>query len=65
MKIFLDDDDERRPTPEGWHRTFTAQETIKLIENGNVTHVSLDHDLGPIDAGTGRGLKKYIGGNPY
>jgi hypothetical protein len=57
MKIFLDDE---RTTPEGWHRTFTAQETIKLLENGNVTHLSLDHDLGPAEAGTGYDVVCFI-----
>ena len=43
MKIFLDD---VRETPVGWVRTYTAEETIKLLGNNNVREVSLDHDLG-------------------
>ena len=45
MKIYLDDE---RPAPEGWHRTYTARETIKALElhGSNVTEISLDHDLG-------------------
>lgn len=43
MKVYLDDE---RPTPEGWVRTFSAQTTIWLLETGQVTELSLDHDLG-------------------
>ena len=50
MKVFLDDE---RPTPEGWVRAFTAPEAIELLKTGKVTHLSLDHDLGPPEAGTG------------
>jgi hypothetical protein len=46
IKVFLDDDLEWRPTPEGWVRTTTAHETISLLETGNVVSLSLDHDLG-------------------
>ena len=50
MKVFLDDE---RPTPDGWVRAFTAPEAIELLKTGKVTHLSLDHDLGPQEAGTG------------
>jgi hypothetical protein len=50
MKVFLDDE---RPTPEGWVRAFTATEAIELLKKGKVTELSLDHDLGPEEAGTG------------
>jgi len=50
MKVFLDD---VRPCPEGWVPAYTASEAIALIENNQVTHLSLDHDLGPEEAGTG------------
>ena len=50
MKVFLDDE---RPTPEGWVRAFTAPEAIELLKTGKVTELSLDHDLGPEEAGTG------------
>ena len=44
-KIYLDD---LRDTPEGYTRTYTVEETIKLIEenNGQIEVVSLDNDLG-------------------
>ena len=42
MKVYLDDE---RKTPDGWHRTYTAAETIALLETGTVEELSLDHDL--------------------
>lgn len=50
MRIFLDDE---RLTPEGWVRAYWPEEVIRLIEAGGVTEVSLDHDLGDDDHGTG------------
>lgn len=50
MKLYLDDE---RPTPDGWVRAYTAPEAIELLKGGKVTHLSLDHDLGPEEAGTG------------
>jgi hypothetical protein len=43
MKVFLDD---LRPTPEGWHRTYTAAQTILLLKTRLVSELSLDNDLG-------------------
>jgi len=43
MRIYLDDE---RETPEGWMRTFTVPETIHALETRQVTHLSLDNDLG-------------------
>ena len=50
MKVFLDDE---RATPDGWVRTFWPEEVIALLEAGGVTDVSLDHDLGDDEHGTG------------
>lgn len=50
MKVFLDDE---RATPAGWVRAFWPEEVIALLEAGGVTDVSLDHDLGDDDHGTG------------
>jgi hypothetical protein len=50
MRIFLDDE---RVTPDGWVRTYWPEEVIALLEQGGVTHLSLDHDLGDDDHGTG------------
>jgi hypothetical protein len=60
MKIYLDDDANYRITPDGWHRTFTASETIELLKTEQVTHLSLDHDLGPLEAGTGYDVVCWI-----
>lgn len=50
MKVFLDDE---RTTPIGWVRVFRADEAIQLLKSGHVTLLSLDHDLGSPDRGTG------------
>lgn len=50
MRIFLDDE---RDTPEGWVRAYWPDEVVALLEEGGVTHVSLDHDLGDDERGTG------------
>jgi hypothetical protein len=41
--VYLDDE---RPCPDGWTPARTAAEAIALLRTGNVTHLSLDHDLG-------------------
>jgi hypothetical protein len=43
MKVFLDD---MRPTPVGWVRTYTVEETMALLETRQVEYLSLDNDLG-------------------
>lgn len=51
MKVYLDDE---RATPDGWTRTFNPKDTIDLLKSGNVTDLSLDHDLGDdLNIGTG------------
>jgi hypothetical protein len=50
MKIFLDDE---RATPDGWVRAYWPDEVIGHIQAGGVTEVSLDHDLGDDERGTG------------
>lgn len=57
MKLYLDDE---RTTPQGWHRAFTAPEAIALLTKGGVEEISLDHDLGPPEAGTGYQVAKWI-----
>lgn len=46
MKVFLDDE---RETPRGWHRTYNVEETKDLLRTRQVTHLSLDNDLGSLD----------------
>jgi hypothetical protein len=43
MKVFLDDE---RETPDGWERTRTVEKTLILLRTKEVTHLSLDNDLG-------------------
>jgi hypothetical protein len=45
IRIYLDDE---RETPEGFVRTYSVEETIKLIKehDGKIYMVSLDNDLG-------------------
>jgi hypothetical protein len=50
MKIYLDDE---RPTPVGWIGVRWPDEVIAHLETGLVTDVSLDHDLGDDERGTG------------
>jgi hypothetical protein len=63
LKIWLDDQfdelEKRRP-PDGWVGTKTAQETISLLQTNNVESISLDHDLGPEEAGNGYQVAKWI-----
>ena len=43
MKVYLDD---VRPTPSGWAHARWPEDVIKLLKEGNVEEISLDHDLG-------------------
>jgi|SRR5579885_590181 hypothetical protein len=43
MKIYMDDE---RNTPDGWERTYTVEQTIDKLQSRQVTHLSLDNDLG-------------------
>jgi hypothetical protein len=58
VRVWLDD---LRPIPVGFdHWVKTAQDAIALLKCGTVSLISLDHDLGPPDAGTGYDVAKYI-----
>lgn len=44
MKLWVDDE---RPMPDGYDiHVKTYEEAIKVLSEGKVTHISLDHDLG-------------------
>ncbi len=43
MKVYLDDE---RPVPNGWMLVPWPEEAIGLLITGQVTEISLDHDLG-------------------
>ncbi len=57
MLVFLDDE---RPTPNGWTRAFWPEEAIALLEFGPVREISLDHDLGDDQHGTGYDVIVWI-----
>ncbi|NBF05920.1 hypothetical protein GV819_26865 [Pseudomonas sp. Fl5BN2] len=57
MKIYLDDE---RQTPQGWVRTYWPDEVIELLQAGGVEEVSLDHDLGDDQRGTGYDVILWI-----
>lgn len=69
IKLWLDDDDEsKRPMPQGYTRATSFNEAVALCKSNVVTHLDLDHDLGTespdsqIIAKTGEDfLKWYIG----
>lgn len=57
IKVYLDDE---RDTPEGWVRVYWPDEAIRLLETGEVDAISLDHDLGDDDRGTGYDVVLWI-----
>jgi hypothetical protein len=57
MKLYLDD---VREAPSGWHRVYWPDEAIALLQQGDVTEVSLDHDLGDDARGTGYDVVAWI-----
>ena len=57
MKIYLDDE---RETPSGWVRAYWPDEVILFLENGDVELVSLDHDLGDDQRGTGYDVVLWV-----
>lgn len=57
VKVFLDD---CRPTPAGWVPARSPEEVIRLLEQGNVIELSLDHDLGDDVRGTGYDVLTWI-----
>jgi hypothetical protein len=57
MRVYLDDE---RATPDGWVRTYWPSEVIALLETGQVLELSLDHDLGDDQRGTGYDVVLWI-----
>ena len=57
MKVFLDDE---RVAPDGWMQVRWPEEVIALLQEGGVTHLSLDHDLGDDQHGTGYDVLLWI-----
>lgn len=58
MRIWLDD---LRKMPVGYDiHVTTAQQAIELLGNKGVTDISLDHDLGQEECGTGYDVALWI-----
>ena len=57
MKVYLDDE---RTTPDGWLRVYWPAEAIELLKTGKVLEISLDHDLGDDEIGTGYDVVLWI-----
>jgi hypothetical protein len=57
MKIWLDD---VREAPPGWTRAYWPDEVIAHLVRGEVTDLSLDHDLGDDRRGTGYDVIRWI-----
>ena len=57
MKLWLDDE---RPAPDGWVRETHAADAMIQLADRQVTHLSLDHDLGPESAGTGYDVCRWL-----
>lgn len=57
MKVYLDG---KRVTPQGWTRVYCPSDAIALLLSGQVTHISLDHDLGNDVKGTGYDVITWI-----
>ena len=52
--------DDERVAPDGWTQVRWPDEAIKLLQDGAVTHLSLDHDLGDDKRGTGYDVLLWI-----
>lgn len=57
MKLWLDD---IRPAPEGYTHARSVNEAIALLVDVDVTHASLDHDLGDYAEDGGDGYKLVL-----
>ena len=58
IKVWLDDE---RPAPTGWVAVRWPREAIALLEQGCVSEISLDHDLGDdVRGGTGYDVILWI-----
>lgn len=63
MKVYLDDE---RCMPAGFDiQVKTADEAIILLATGRVTGISLDHDLGAPENGTGYDVACFIEQEAY
>ena len=60
--LWLDDDLEKRPTPAGWRRVMSSNETIAVLATEVVAYLSLDHDLGDYahDGGDAKAVTDWL-----
>jgi len=63
MKVWLDDIRPMPPEFDFWAKT--ADEAIRILATGTVTEISLDHDLGEDDNGTGYDVAAWIEEGAY
>ena len=57
MRVFLDD---MRPAPAGWHLVTRAGDAIGLLKTWRGSEISLDHDLGDDERGTGYDVLLWV-----
>lgn len=57
MRVYLDDE---RTAPAGWIQVRWPSEAIEFLQSGGVTDISLDHDLGDDERGTGYDVILWI-----
>lgn len=57
VKVFLDD---LRPAPSGWTLVRWPEEAIEILKMGEVDELSLDHDLGDDEHGTGYDVLTWL-----
>lgn len=57
MNVYLDDE---REAPAGWLRAYWPDEVIAFLKSGKVKQLSLDHDLGNDNKGTGYDVLLWI-----
>lgn len=57
MKLYVDD---IRIAYRGWVQAWNAKEAIDYLRTEQVTHLSLDHDLGDVGEDTGYDIMKWI-----
>lgn len=56
-KLWVDDE---RAAPEGWVHVHTVPQAKLLLATGDVTWLSLDHDLGDDAGGTGHDIALWL-----
>lgn len=57
MKLYVDD---IRIAPEDWTQAWNAREALDILKGREVTHLSLDHDLGDPGEPTGYDIMCFI-----